>query len=598
MRVKHSLPPRSRDPSQKLDDIDWNNAEEVAALKWLCEQSTPEGLSALARHVLGYDSFRLMENDKGRQTNGDLTRNGRWKWRGGVFRTAGIVAWGPHREMLSVLSAPGDKILFASRDAYKTTCAIVKVVQLIITNRDTRGIIYMETGKLAEKTVRKVRRCLEMDRVIELWGDFRGDSDNWTNSSFTVCGRSLDDRVSTVAAAGTDVATVGDHVDWIWVDDPLSPLSSRSPTMVDRVVEGWRELTPLMDPGAFEMITLTPYVRGDVADHAVEQFQDSYQIARQPCGMKAYYDPNGKIQVQGHPRFVHLSEAYLLKMARKMGVPSFNRSYALSIEDDTNQVFRREDLLPAEPESRFRNLSAYLLVDTATSDAANACMSVLTLVAMDWDDTAYVVDIRIGRWLPNQLQAEFCNLYLRWQSEYRICGVAIEGVTLNRAFRSGWENELRRQGISVHWIELNRSEVSGAVNGQGITKSQRILALESRVRSHRLRFLPSVPRTCTLNGRTEILYDPQGFLDGTGQRLPAGEVVDQFVKWRPTKGYKGLQDIPDALAALDEMSRDGSRRMVPPSSRQAAIAVPQMRAEVVRQRQQTRRDILSRVRGN
>lgn len=591
MRRKHAR--KAGDVSEVPDPIDWSDKVQVDCLRWLCEQPTPEGLSALARHVLGYDSFKILDQ----RGEGQKVKAGMWRWKRGIFRTAGIVPWGPHRIMLATLNAPGDKVLFASRDAYKTTCTIVKIVQMIILNRDTRGIIYMETGKLAEKTVAKIRRCLERDEIKDLWGDFKGETDNWKRDSFTVCGREDDDRVATVSAAGTDVATVGDHVDWIWVDDPLSPLSAKSPTMVDRVLEGWRELSPLMDPGAFEIITLTPYVKGDVADHVTEQMAGSYEIARISCGMKAYFDNAGKIALKGYPNFVHLTEPYLLKMARKMGVPSFNRSYALSIEDDTNQVFRREDLLGAKWENRFSNLSAYIVTDTATSDAVGACQSVIAVVIMDWDDTAYVADMRVGRWLPNQLQSEFADLYLRWRSRVRICGVAIEKVSLNASLRSGWTIDLRARGISVNWIELRRQTQAGDTEAQGISKSQRILGSETRVRSHRLLFLDTMPRTCTLNGLTTLLYDPQGYLDASGQRLPGGEIVDQYIRWRASRGYKGTQDIPDCLAALDEVSHDGTKRMIPPSSRTAATMPVVTQARHAERRSAVRRDILARING-
>jgi hypothetical protein len=573
------------------DEIDWNDPQQRRWLKWLCEQRVPEGLSALARHCLGNDYWKI-ETERENYT----LRAGKWRWKHGIWTTCGLVDWGPNRLIQEAYLANGDKVILCSRDGLKTANGIADYVQLIITDRDTRGMVYMETGKNAEKTVAAIRRCLERDRVIELWGSFEGEgkskSKDWGKASFTVIGREVDHRIPTVQVGGADVNTTGDHVLWCWIDDPLSYQSARSTEVVNKVIDGWLQIQPLIDAGGHEAISLTPYARGDMADRLLSEHAAMYHIIRIPCGYTAYYDDRGQVALKGKPNFPHLTYDYLLKKARKMGPTRFNLNYGLSMDDTVGSVFRREDLIPDQWQDRFSYLSAYVLCDTAFSTSADACLSVLALVIMDWDDTAYVADMRIGRWSDDALLREYLLLRSQWEARVRIVGTAMERVTLNVQVRSAWEREMRTRGVRWHWIELRRSATKTS-GDQGVAKSQRIRAMESRVRAHKLRCLPSIPKTVMLNGVLTTLYDPHGMRMPDGSYQPAGELVEQMVRWNDSPYYKGLQDIPDCLAALDEMSYDGRARAIPPSSR---AAVPQLSHRPAGQRPAARVDLLSRIR--
>ena len=587
MRSRNAKPVTKYD--RKVDEIDWKDPQQVSWLKWLCEQKSPEGLSALARHVLGFDNWRIERRGETRNF-----RAGTWKWKGGIWRTCGIVDWGPHRTILRTLLHEGDKVLLCTRDAFKTSCVIAFLIQRILLDRNTRGMVYMETGKNASKTVGLMATLLERKNVTDIWGSIKGDSKDWSKQSFTVSGRTEDHRIPTVQIGGADVNTTGDHILWLCIDDPLSFQSARNHEIVAKVIDGWLNIQPLKDPGADEMIALTPYAKGDMADQLVGEHSEQYMIARIPCGVVAKRDANNKIVTEGYSVFPHLTDEYLLKKARTMGVERFNLNYALTMSENEGQIFRREDLIPHPWEDRFSYLSAYILTDTAVSTKHDACQSVLALVIMDWDDTAYVADVRLGQWNDTTLLENFCDLYARWSSRLRIVGVAMEKVSLNTYIRSSWEREIRARGMPIRWIELRRSTSSQAEN-QGISKAMRIRATENRVSTHRLRFLPSVPKTCTLQGKLVVLYDPEGYLDASGKRLPAGEIVDQFTRWNDSSGYRGTQDVPDCLAALDEVSFDGQTRMIPPSPRRA-VTMERTEQNHDPRRRTARMDLLSRIR--
>lgn len=587
--MRHRLAKFQDKIAVKNDEIDWTDPKQREWLKWLCEQRSPEGLSALARHVLKFDTWTIQRRGEAR-----VHRSGTWKWRNGIWRTCGIVDWGPHREMLETLLHDGDKVLLCTRDAFKTSCVIAERIQHILSNPNTRGMVYMETGKNASKTVGAMADMLLRKEVEELWGDQKGTSKDWSKWSFTVGNRTEQHRIPTVQVGGSDVNTTGDHILWLRIDDPLSYQSARNAEIVDKVIDGWLNIQPLKDPGADECVSLTPYAKGDMADKLCGEHAQNYRITRIPCGCIAKRDAMNRVILEGRSRFPHLTEEYLLQKARTMGPERFNLNYGLTMDENEGQIFRREDLIAHPWEDRFSYLSAYILTDTAVSTSKDSCQSVLALVIMDWDDVAYVVDLRAGHWNDTELLEQFCAMHARWASRLRIVGVAMERVSLNTHIRSSWDREIRARGIPVRWIELRRSQ-PGTKDQQGQQKALRIRALENRVITHRLRFLPSVPKTCTLHGKLSVLYDPEGYHDPTGKMLPAGEIVEQFVRWNDAAGYRGMQDIPDCLAALDEVSHDGMTRMIPPSPRRSA-SMPEPTQPQDRVRRTARMDLLSRIR--
>lgn len=67
--------------------------------------------------------------------------------------------------------------------------------------------------------------------------------------------------------------------------------------------------------------------------------------------------------------------------------------------------------------------------------------------------------------------------------------------------------------------------------------------------------MDSVPTLYHDLGKQKTLWDPEGFKTEDGSFLPEGELVMEFIRFP----VYGKNDIPDALADIDAMDRNGSR---------------------------------------
>ena len=564
-KVRSNLP--GCNPVKMVDEIDWEDPEQVKLLKALVSEQTPEGLSAYARHVAGYNFFKVV----GRNGRQEHVRSGPRRWKRGIVWTCGAVDYGPHREMLRAFLDPENYTIICSRDAFKTHMAQAWIAQYLSINRDMTWIVYMMTLDQAAKTVLAIRNILESDASKRLFGDFKGDSAHWKTDSFTVCGRSnAAERNPSVSAAGVDKFVTGAHCDGLYVDDPVGPQTVRSRDQIDKSIEGYQYLQPLKNPGCIEKITITPYVAGDFCDWTLAYGRNKTIFL--PCGMVAGVDDSGAKTLTGHPAFPHLTEAHLAEvLGSGMTVERFNRQFALHLEDQTDQHFKREDFVPAVWDDRMSRMNAYLMTDTATSNRSDACMSVLGMVILDWDATAYFADIELGRWKPTEVLERIFGMIGKWQSKVNFCGVVMERATLNDVYRAWMDQESSRRGIRLRLIDIPRG---GALDSekQPVHKQQRIAGLQNPIAAHKIKFLNTLPRTFVEEGRIKTLYDPLGYQAPGQPAQPSGIIVDHAIAWRNNANYKGPRDILDMMADLHAVNPSDGRRLLALPSR--GVAAP------------------------
>lgn len=562
-----------KDRREIPDPIDWDDPEQVETAKWFCRQRTPEGLSFLARHILGQNWWKIVESfNRVRECY-----NGTWYANAGWWHTTGLVDWGPHRKMARALVSHKNPVLFCSRNANKTYWGAVLVVQTVLNDRNTRWLIAMATKDLAQKTLRMLRQFFESKRLVALFGEIKGPI--WTDDMLEVTGRTRADRCATVQATGAWAINVGDRCDNLWIDDPVDFRMARNPERLRAAIDMVQNLQPLRDPGGFLLDTLTPYEQNDYAAYLLSESKAHKRtgsakraIVRAPCGMVASYDNKGMPILSGEPVFPRLNRQFLRQQLSEMGVDRFNRQYALSIASPEAEVFHRTDLIPAPWEHRFRTMCSYVLTDTSTADSEESCTAVIALVTIDFDATAYVLDLRVGKWKPSTFRDNFIKLIQDWRSETMIVGIAMERVSLNNTYKAWLAEDMKRHGISIPWIELPRG-TQADVAVQGDTKRSRIRALEARIRGQKLRFVEEkMSRNCMIDGNFRPIYRSQGFITVDGKSEPMGEIVDQFVNWRDRKDYRGVMDIPDCLSALDQVDNEGRRLLTPSSVRRATSA--------------------------
>jgi hypothetical protein len=528
--------------------------------KKFCLGGEGKHLAYFARNILGYDYFKS-------ERSGRVTHEVRYQ--GKLMKTCGVVDWGPHKAMVDFLCS-GDPalLLMTSRGSLKTTIVTAKIIHDIIRDPDVRILLHMEMDQKARETIRLVKTQFERnERLREMFGDFVGKK--WTDAGFIVQGRKRESRDFTLASSGTDKVITGNHFDKIYIDDPVSWQQALSTEGMKKAIACYKSMIPILDPGGQMIVTMTPYDDQDLSCFLKEL--GTFQVLEVPCGMKAVDDNQGGYRLQGEPVFPHLPEKELKHRLRMTNDPrEFNTQYALTLQNPMDQVFFRNQFQEAELNDRLRACHAYVLTDTAVANTETACFSVIAVVILDWDDTAYLADMRVGKWTPDVFEEEFLSLVKEWQPQVRIVGAAMENVTANRVYRASIDEKCRERGIRFEWIHVPRGV------GEPV-KHMRVRSLISRFHAKKFRVLSTVPETFENLGRIEVLWDPVGYHDPeTGDLLPAGELVNQFINFRYGGGGTAKLDIPDALADLEAMDKKG-RRLCQPSPRPGVWATESKR---------------------
>lgn len=530
------------------DPMDWDDQDQVDRLRWLCLQEDPDGLSALARHVLNFDFFETREEGKLRRIT--------YKERSRIWFTCGLVSWGPHREMMREITKGEDVFLLCSRRSMKTTMIVARIIQMIAINRNIRILCQMETGMMAESTVTMVGDILrDNDKLKRLFGEFYERGRRWEKRAIIVSGRDHSLRDPTLAAHGAETRQQGNRYDVFICDDPIGFQSARNPVLVQKANLTFDHTLAQGDETSHILGAMTPYAEDDLSQRALRDRTMNIRVVRFDCGFVAKQDDDGAVVLEGWQRFPNHTFHRLLQEAKR-NWRVFNLNYALMVGSDHEQVVRRDQfrVAPYDP-MRFGAMNCYLMTDTAVSEHDRSCMSAIALVALSHEDIAYVVDANVGFWSPNIFIEHFLEMFQTWASRMRIRSIVMEQTSANRVYRSSIQNEMERRGLACNWDLTPRNS--------RLDKATRIRSVITRIETGRLIFLDSIRQTFNNHtGQGKVLFRPNS-IEINGKLYPQGEIVDQILNWRDREGYDGVMDFPDALGDLDITKTTGERYVRP-----------------------------------
>jgi hypothetical protein len=151
---------------------------------------------------------------------------------------------------------------------------------------------------------------------------------------------------------------------------------------------------------------------------------------------------------------------------------------------------------------------------------------------------------------------EFCNRFLamirKWRDKVNHRAELMEVTTVTAGYK-GFLNVLSRdQGVPMNIIAIGRSTSDKQ-------KEVRILGTQCRFQAREVWVCNNTVGT-TWNdvASVRVLWEPEGHVDPTtGERLPDGELVAQFVRFP----YHAKRDIPDTFALVDEIDKVTGQRI-------------------------------------
>lgn len=530
-------------------EIEELSSEEERHLDYMREMAERD-FFYFSREVLGFKDSKISWREK--------NASGKWKrcQRIASGDRYGISRYGPHSQMVQLLLSDSEyKHLEAPRGSYKTTLTMCWLIWLVLKDRNLRVLYLMDTMPEAKKKVRAIREQIEKNEMIALlWPDFQVESKG-EKGAFTVSGRTKLGIVDpTFEAGGVDSDMTGSHRDIIVMDDVVNFLNIRTAEGILKTRAYFDMAQPLLDPGGTMLVIGTRYDDSDLYGDILRTMDladgGEWECLVLSCGMKLVQDENKFWVLTGKPTFAHLDEHVLTSKLRSMDHVRFSSQYLNRCQSSEEQIFFRYQFgYEAYDERWMLKMRWHIVTDTSTSEKEKSCYRVVGLVGLDSVDTAYLADLRVGRWPPQDTPKVICDLFEEWTAKgCKVAQVLMENISLNQQIRPQLEAEMRLRQIQFRITAVPRGTSEPS-------KQQRIGGLALRFEQGRFRVLDTVPRFFNDGHQNRELFDPAGFQDDTGARAPSGELVDEFIRFPRAR----FNDIPDALADIDYTAKNSRR---------------------------------------
>lgn len=193
--------------------------------------------------------------------------------------------------------------------------------------------------------------------------------------------------------------------------------------------------------------------------------------------------------------------------------------------DESTSYFRKEDFLPMKDEDWNKPMTYYVGGDFAISRKTKADFSVLSVVGIDSDGMAYLVDVRRGRWDTKEIVDEIMSLYDTYKPE----SFYFENGQIFLTMETMLTNVMMRTGKFFDYEPVQASD----------DKQIRARPLQFRVRAKGIRFDKEAPWYDMFE--MEMIRFPKAAKDDQ-----VDSVAHIFLK------LAELQDAPTARELIDE----------------------------------------------
>jgi len=188
-----------------------------------------------------------------------------------------------HIEVIEALESNDKQVMIVMpRGHFKSSIASCAYpIWSLLNDPNKRIMIASETFINAKNFIRQIKGVYSSPLFMETFGDVRAKGD-WTSSTLTVSSRTnFNHKESSITASSLGVIRVGQHYDEIILDDLNSEDNSDTPEKCLAVIDYYKRLTSILEPGGRMIIVATRYSENDVIGHILREELDKYDPLRE-----------------------------------------------------------------------------------------------------------------------------------------------------------------------------------------------------------------------------------------------------------------------------------------------------------------------------
>jgi hypothetical protein len=296
-----------------------------------------------------------------------------------------------HRWMADKLQLPGDKMIIVPRLHLKSTWAKLKMTQDVLNEPNIRIGFFSATANLVRKELKDIKNIFSHPMVLRLFHDRvpkpgkkfinwdLSNEDELTVKRDPSLGKIPQEPQISVFGLGANI--VGLHLDKAYIDDAVTYENTGTPDLIEKAVDWWQYLFPILETEAEITYTGTPYHYNDL----------TARIAREHQIKNIYWRSNVE---NGEPVYKSwYSNLDWPKMEKRMGRAKFNAQIKCDATPTEDKPFP-----PPQPTFHMplpldeRGYRYYCLIDPAATIKDYSDSTAFNIIAVNWINVIYAVE--------------------------------------------------------------------------------------------------------------------------------------------------------------------------------------------------------------
>lgn len=303
------------------------------------------------------------------------------------------------------------KMCLEPRGAGKSIGAKAVSYGTILDNPSSTHVYNGQSKDMAARSVNWVRGKIRANQP-ELY-----NKSDWSGNQFTVIRPEGIGDDPTMLSGSPDADVAGAHPDWQWLDDVVCEATNGTYNARSGVIEWWEALQDQFTPVTIAMYIGTTYKGHNLAKEIEDHYSEFVEILKIGC-----YDED-----TGRNWYPWMSDEFLARQEQK-NPQRFRRQYLNKRDADEETGSITPLMLKAGDPPLIDDpkvdggkrldprLRVYMLCDPAQTDknTKNTSETAMLIIAKDYDEMRYIVDIDIGRYNPGKIEDQYLKMYGKW----------------------------------------------------------------------------------------------------------------------------------------------------------------------------------------
>ena len=356
----------------------------------------------------------------------------------------------PHQELCDFLEREkkSKKLILLPRGSFKSTIVTISYpLWKLIKDPNLRILISSETYIQSKTFLTAIKNHISDNETFKtIFGDQKKEDSVWRQEEITVAGRTKVAREPSIATSGVGQTRVGFHYDIIILDDVVSNNNINTPEQIKKIIEHYKLLLSILEPGGLLIIVGTRYSFADLYHHIEEEEASTFDIL-----IRGAIDDDGKLYFPSR-----LTKSFLDAQRKAQGSLHFANQYLNKCIDDGSAMFR-VDWVRFYRESP-QGLNVFMLIDPASTATRTSDFTGIVICGVDHNSNIFIIEAINNK----STIGEMVNLIFNKVVQYDINlsgTVALETNANQQTYKYIFSEEMNKRNFYFPITELKPSSI-------------------------------------------------------------------------------------------------------------------------------------------